>query len=234
MRMCIFFTTFAHALRNKAHRMQIGELEHLLGLHPEVEVLAKELSKKREKHFLLKDLHASAQSIILHALSKRLAQKQHARHMLILLDNNDEAQYMYADLRTLAQEKNVYFFPSSHRRRQGTDEAMAIQRTEVLNALLVESRMSNVESQGGSVAPIIVTYPEALAETVPQPTLLQQQTIAIAVEQEIPQSELINQLLALDFQRVDFVYEPGQFAVRGGIIDIYSYAHDNPYRLDFF
>ena len=57
--------------------MQIGELEHLLGLHPEVEVLAKEFSKKREKHFLLKDLHASAQSIILHALSKRLAQKQH-------------------------------------------------------------------------------------------------------------------------------------------------------------
>ena len=214
--------------------MQIGELEHLLGLHPEVEVLAKELSKKREKHFLLKDLHASAQSIILHALSKRLAQEQHARHMLILLDNTDEAQYMYADLRTLAQEKNVYFFPSSHRRRQGTDEAMAIQRTEVLNALLVESRKSNVESQGGSVAPIIVTYPEALAETVPQPTLLQQQTIAIAVEQEIPQSELINQLLTLDFQRVDFVYEPGQFAVRGGIIDIYSYAHDNPYRLDFF
>ena len=204
--------------------MQIGELEHLLGLHPEVEVLAKEFSKKREKHFLLKDLHASAQSIILHALSKRLAQKQHARHMLILLDNTDEAQYMYADLRTLAQEKNVYFFPSSHRRRQGTDEAMAIQRTEVLTALI-----NNKEQ-----AIIIVTYPEALAETVPQPTLLQQQTIAIAVEQEIPQSELINQLLALDFQRVDFVYEPGQFAVRGGIIDIYSYAHDNPYRLDFF
>ena len=206
--------------------MQIGELEQLLGLHPEVEVLAKEFSKKREKHFLLKDLHASAQSIILHALHQRLAHAKNARPMLILLDNADEAQYMYADLRTLSQEKDVYFFPSSHRRRQGTDEAMAVQRTEVLTALI------NNTHDNQSI--IIVTYPEALAESVPQPSLLQQQTIHIAVEQEIAQSALISQLIEFDFQRVDFVYEPGQFAVRGGIVDVYSYAHDNPYRIDFF
>ena len=206
--------------------MQIGELEQLLGLHPEVEVLAKEFSKKREKHFLLKDLHASAQSIILHALHQRLAHAKNARPMLILLDNADEAQYMYADLRTLSQEKNVYFFPSSHRRRQGTDEAMAVQRTEVLTA--------SINNTHDNQSIIIVTYPEALAESVPQPSLLQQQTIHIAVEQEIAQSALISQLIEFDFQRVDFVYEPGQFAVRGGIVDVYSYAHDNPYRIDFF
>ena len=206
--------------------MQIGELEQLLGLHPEVEVLAKEFSKKREKHFLLKDLHASAQSIILHALHQRLAHAKNARPMLILLDNADEAQYMYADLRTLSQEKDVYFFPSSHRRRQGTDEAMAVQRTEVLTTLI------NKTHDNQSI--IIVTYPEALAESVPQPSLLLQQTIHIAVEQEIAQSALISQLIEFDFQRVDFVYEPGQFAVRGGIVDVYSYAHDNPYRIDFF
>ena len=206
--------------------MQIGELEQLLGLHPEVEVLAKEFSKKREKHFLLKDLHASAQSIILHALHQRLAHAKNARPMLILLDNADEAQYMYADLRTLSQEKDVYFFPSSHRRRQGTDEAMAVQRTEVLTA--------SINNTHDNQSIIIVTYPEALAESVPQPSLLQQQTIHIAVEQEIAQSALISQLIEFDFQRVDFVYEPGQFAVRGGIVDVYSYAHDNPYRIDFF
>ena len=171
--------------------MQIGELEQLLGLHPEVEVLAKEFSKKREKHFLLKDLHASAQSIILHALHQRLAHAKNARPMLILLDNADEAQYMYADLRTLSQEKDVYFFPSSHRRRQGTDEAMAVQRTEVLTALI------NNTHDNQSI--IIVTYPEALAESVPQPSLLQQQTIHIAVEQEL--DNVINNLFHIILPR---------------------------------
>ena len=116
--------------------MEIGDLEQLLSLHPEVDILAKELSKKREKHFLLRDLHASAQAIILSALHHQLAQAKHARPMLIVLDNADRAQYMYADLRTLMNEQGVYFFPTSHRRRQGTDEAMAVQRTEVLTALV--------------------------------------------------------------------------------------------------
>ena len=206
--------------------MQIEELEEILALHPEVEILAKELSKKCEKHFLLKDLHASAQSIILHSLYQRLAKKQQSKPMVVVLDNADDAQYMYADLRTLSQGKNVYFFPSSHRRRQGIDEAMAVQRTEVLTALINNSVNHD--------AIIVVTYPEALTETVPEPSLLQKQTISIVVEEEIAQSSLVNQLIGLDFQRVDFVYEPGQFAVRGGIVDVYSYAHDNPYRIDFF
>ena len=203
--------------------MLIGELEELFGLHPEVAVLAKELSKKRDKHFLLKDLHASAQSIILSVLHHQLVKKNSARAMLIVLDNNDSAQYMYADLRTLRQEKGVYFFPTSHRKRQGIDEAMAVQRTEVLSALA-----------GGSHDAIIVTYPEALAEKVPMPSALQQQTIRIATEDEMAQSDLVKQLVSLNFKRVDFVYEPGQFAIRGGILDVYSYAHDNPYRIDFF
>ena len=216
LHMCIICCTFAG-------RMHIGELEELFGLHPEVAVLAKELSKKRDKHFLLKDLHASAQSIILSVLHHQLVKKNSARAMLIVLDNNDSAQYMYADLRTLRQEKGVYFFPTSHRKRQGIDEAMAVQRTEVLSALA-----------GGSRDAIIVTYPEALAEKVPMPSALQQQTIRIATEDEMAQSDLVKQLVSLNFKRVDFVYEPGQFAIRGGILDVYSYAHDNPYRIDFF
>ncbi len=203
--------------------MEIGELEQLLALHPEVEVLARGFSKKREKHFLLRDLHASAQAIILSALHHQLAQAKHARPMLIVLDNADRAQYMYADLRTLHGEQDVYFFPISHRRRQGTDEAMAVQRTEVLTALVANKE-----------AAMIITYPEALAEPVPLPSALQQQTIHIAIEEEIAQSALIKQLVELNFKRVDFVYEPGQFAVRGGILDVYSYAHDNPYRIDFW
>ena len=78
--------------------MQIGELEQLLGLHPEVEVLAKEFSKKREKHFLLKNLHASAQAIILSAVAGKLAHNQHAMDMLIVLDNLSQSEPVQAML----------------------------------------------------------------------------------------------------------------------------------------
>ena len=219
--------------------MEIGDLEQLLSLHPEVDILAKELSKKREKHFLLKNLHASAQAIILSALANKLA-KQQARNLLIVLDNAEQAQYLFSDLRTLRKDQGVYLFPTSHRRRQGKDEAMAVQRTEVLSALIMDKRSSGelmgngyrVSDNGNEV--MIITYPEALSESVPAPQALQKQTIQIAVEEEIAQSSIIKQLVDLNFKRVDFVYEPGQFAVRGGILDVYSYAHDNPYRIDFF
>ena len=123
--------------------MHITELEQLFSLHPEVEVLTKELSKKGEKHFLLRNLFASAQSLMLHSLHKALEQKKHARNMLIVLDNPDDAQYMFADLRTLSNGKGVFFFPNSHRRRQGLDEAMAVQRTEVLTALISNSNTTS-------------------------------------------------------------------------------------------
>ena len=199
--------------------MQIGELEQLFALHPEVNVLAKELSKKCEKHFLLRNLFASSQSLLLHAVHQQLLAAKQYRPILVVLDNADDAQYMYADLRTLSGDQGVYFFPSSHRRQQKTDEAMLVQRTEVLSALVAGKGRSN-ELMGNGYRVIIVTYPEALAESVPHPNTLQQQTISLHTEQEIAQSAVIKQLLELHFQRVDFVYEPGQFAVRGGIVDI--------------
>ena len=116
--------------------MQINELAEVLALHPEVDILAKELNKKRNQHFLLTDLRASAQAIILSALHQKLANKNAAQPMIIVLDDNDAAQYMYADIKTLMGEKDVYIFPCSHRRRQKTDEALTVQRTEVLSALL--------------------------------------------------------------------------------------------------
>ena len=211
--------------------MQISDLLQLYTLHPELDVIANEFSRKCEKHFLLKDLYASARSLILNLLCQKLQTKCNLQTLMIVLDSQDEAQYMYADLRALHTfNQNVYYFPTSHRRRQGVDEAMAIQRTEFLTAL-VASQKTKKQSQNTN---IVVTYPEALIEPVPLPSDLQNSSITLTVGEEITQSQLIEQLLTLGFQRVDFVYEPGQYAVRGGILDIYSYAHDNPYRLDFF
>ena len=223
--------------------MQINELAEVLALHPEVEVMAKELSKKTKKHFLLSNLHASARAIILTALRRQLANKNAAQPMIIILDDTDAAQYMYADIKTLIDEHEVYFFPCSHRRRQKTDEALMVQRTEVLSALLGAMRsLEDAALQDGSKAayslkarlPIIITTAEALAEAVPNPQVMEKNKITISVGEEIAISMLIEMLLNLDFKRVDFVYEPGQFAVRGGIVDVYSFAHDIPVRIDFF
>ncbi len=197
-------------------------------MHPELDVLTQELSKKGNKHFLLKGLHASARALILHSLATRLHAQGKGRVSCIVVDNADDAQYLYADLRTVGSDKEVYYFPAAHRRRQEKDEALAVQRMEVLSALLRSK-------EGGShLDSIIVTYPEALADSVPNPKALEANKISLSVGEEIAISTLTNMLLELAFKRVDFVYEPGQFAVRGGIVDIYSYAHDIPFRIDFF
>ncbi len=218
--------------------MQIVELEQLMAMHPEVDVLCREIHKetgrKGGKHFLLSGLHASARAMILSAIQARLAPE--GRTMLVVLDNADDAQYIYNDLQVVSNGMPVFYFPTAHRRRQGAvDEALAIQRTEVLAALAGATRSAQDPISGGqSCAPIIVTYPEALAESVPQKTSLLRQTISLTTGQELPVTQLTQQLVALGFQRVDFVYEPGQYAVRGGIVDVYSYSHDNPYRIDYF
>ena len=223
--------------------MQINELQQLFDMHPELDVLSQELSKKGNKHFLLNGLYASARALILHSLASRLRARQQGCVFLIVLDNADDAQYLYADLRVLGNDNEVYYFPTPHRRRQGIDEAMAVQRTEVLSALL-RSKEQGTKNQDKSVRTnqtvqtspdtIIVTYPEAIADSVPNPKALEANKISLHVGEEIAISTLTNMLLELHFQRVDFVYEPGQFAVRGGIVDVYSYAHDIPFRIDFF
>ena len=196
--------------------MQIEDLYTLLSAHPQIKAVAKSLQHTTENHVWLSGLHGSARSVIINAVhgvsDKRL--------MVVIMDNQDDAQYCYADLQALGAE--VMYFPTSRRRRQGTDDAMLIQRTEVLSSLI-----ANPSS-------IIVTYPEALAEEVPARESLTQATIPVQSGQTISQTALCDSLAELGFERVDFVYEPGQYAVRGGIVDVYSYAHDDPFRLDFF
>lgn len=181
--------------------------------------MRRELEKGKVSHLLLTGVYASTRALVL----------THVRRPLfILLDNSEAAQYLYADLKVLSEspEANVFFFPSSKRRRT-TDEAMVIQRTEVLAAL---SRLATTPS----ASPILVTYPEALSETVPAKNELSAISFQLSTGQEIAHSALSKQLLELGFEQVDFVFQPGQYAIRGSIVDIYSYSHDIPYRLDFF
>lgn len=240
--------------------MDITELRALFGHHPEIGAIDKELAKGGERHVLLSGLHASARSLLLseiwggepgtargahlheepRPLPPSIEERGSCRVLVYLADNGDEAQYVYADLTQLLSDEpsvGVYYFPTAHRRRQGVDEALAIQRTETLARLCtpIDSRQVGInrdkQAEGNY---IIVTYPEAVLEETPAPVTLAAQTITFRVGQTVQISRVGQQLSELGFQRVDFVYEPGQYAIRGGIVDIYSYSHDDPYRLDFF
>ena len=185
--------------------MSIEELKILFGEHPELAAVRKELAHKHA-HVLLGSLYASARA---------LALAQTGKPLFVIFDNAEAAQYIYADLKTVGA--NAGFFPAAQKRRT-VDEAAQIQRTECLTTL----------------PRIIVTYPEAIAEPVPAKEDLAKQSMTLKVNEEVQISTLGEMLSELGFERVDFVFQPGQYAIRGSIVDIYSYSHDNPYRLDFF
>ncbi len=147
---------------------------------------------------------------------------------LFVMSDEEEAGYFYHDLTQMLGDRTVLFFPSSYRRAikyNQKDDANEILRTNVLTTISAAERKGN---------PMIVTYPNALAEKVISKNELSNITINISKGDTIDISNLETRLFELGFNRTDYVYEPGQFAIRGGIVDIYSYSSENPYRIDFF
>jgi transcription-repair coupling factor (superfamily II helicase) len=148
------------------------------------------------------------------------------KHMVFVLPEREEAGYFQADLENLTG-KEVLLFPSSYRKPfefTQPDSSNVLARAEVLNEL-------NHSTEFGQ---LIVTYPEALAEKVIDRASLEKNTLEIAVNNKLSIDFINEFLVEYDFDRVDFVYEPGQFSIRGGIVDIFSFSHDLPYRVEFF
>lgn len=146
--------------------------------------------------------------------------------MIFVLPEREEAGYFQADLENLTG-KEVLLFPSSYRKPfefTQPDSSNVLARAEVLNEL-------NHATEYGQ---LIVTYPEALAEKVIDRISLEKNTLEIAVNNKLSIDFINEFLVEYDFERVDFVYEPGQFSIRGGIVDIFSFSHDLPYRVEFF
>ncbi|WP_417099553.1 transcription-repair coupling factor [Leyella stercorea] len=166
---------------------------------------------------------------------------------VFILQDNDEAGYFYHDLTQIVGTDNVLFFPSSYRRavKYGQrDAANEILRTETLSRL---AALTSVDTQKASTgkgagknadsaaeALYVVTCPEALSELVVSKRRLDERTINIAVGDIIDFADLGRQMREFGFKEVDYVYEPGQFAMRGSIIDVYSYSSELPFRIDFF
>lgn len=150
--------------------------------------------------------------------------------ILISADDADEAGYIYADLEQVLGAERVLMFPSSYRRaiKYGhRDEASSLMRSMVLSALATASKTNKP-------MPIIVSYPEALAEGVAGREEAEHEHLMLAVGTDKPQSEVMSQLHEWGYERTDYVYEPGQYAMRGSILDVYSYASELPYRLDYW
>ena len=198
--------------------MNIQELERLYVQLPQVSALAKLLGKSSEKKIFLEGLLGSSAPMLFASLARK-CQSQ----LLFVLQDAEEAGYFYHDLTQLMGTDQVLFFPSSYRRAvkyAQRDAASEILRTEVL------TRLSSVR--------YIVTYPEALAELVVSKQKLDERTLVLEKDQTIAVSDIEKTLRDFGFREVDYVYEPGQFAVRGSILDVYSYSCEYPYRIDFF
>lgn len=152
--------------------------------------------------------------------------KETRNPMMFIMNDREEAAYMSNDLENLVGEDRVFFFPSSSRlpyQIERTDNANVLQRAELL------SRLSDTEKHV-----IVVSYPEALGEKVATRKQLKSNTLEIKVNSDLS-IDFVNELLFdYHFERVDFVSQPGEFSIRGGIVDIFSYSNDHPYRVEFF
>lgn len=148
--------------------------------------------------------------------------------LIFVADSEEDAAYIYNDFQTAEQNRPVYFYPFSHKKsalkkaENTLSPEFLLSKTEVLDKIQQSSNF------------VLVTYPEAIAENVISSADLQKNTLELRTGLEVNTEFITEVLESYDFQQVDFVFQPGQFALRGSIIDIFSYSNDNPYRVDFF
>ena len=227
--------------------MKIQELEKVYARLPQVSALAQTLGKatggralsgtgSSVRTIFLEGLLGSSAPVLFGSLAMKCN-----RPLLFILQDAEEAGYFYHDLVQLLSKQSeegglpladVLFFPSSYRRAikyAQRDAASEILRTEVL------SKLSSLDSKRVSAGPLyVVTYPEAISELVVSKKSLDTRTLTLERDQTIDVADVCKTLREFGFREVDYVYEPGQFALRGSILDVYSFSCEYPYRIDFF
>lgn len=204
----------------KTHRLSTAKINEIYAASAKVNYLS-EVVKNRDSKTQITGLTGSSLSFIIHKLFVKSELP-----LLLILQDKEEAAYYLNDLEQLINDQDVLFYPGSYRRPyqiEETDNANVLLRAEVLNR--INSRKKPA---------IIVTYPEALFEKVVTRKDLEKNTLKVTVN-DLISIDFINEVLfEYNFKRVDFVTEPGEFSVRGGIVDVFSFSNDNPYRIEFF
>lgn len=187
-----------------------------------VQTIAEKIKPNETSHIRLKGLVGSLDAVIAAAVYQLNKQT-----CIFVMHDKEEAAYFHNDLQNLIGEKEVLLFPTSYKRPYQFDEtenANILQRAEILNRI----------NHKASTGELIVTYPEALTEKVINKKSLNQNTFSAKVGENLDVAFLTELLQTYDFEPADFVYEAGQFSVRGGIVDVYSYANELPYRIELF
>ncbi|MBO4661303.1 MAG: transcription-repair coupling factor [Bacteroidaceae bacterium] len=214
--------------------MEIQELQSLFAQTPGVKALGRMLVDSSRKKITISGLYASSAPVVFSAVGLACPEALHKPYLFIL-DDEEQAGYFYNDLNQIlnggndengGHSDNICFLPSSFRRavKYGQrDAASEILRTDAL------TRLST-----GRMPLLIVTYPNALSELVISRQELTTNTLTLSKGQCMDIRDVQKKLLDLGFQRTDYVYEPGQFAVRGSLVDVYSFSCEHPYRMDFF
>ena len=200
------------------------KIEELIEKYTESEGLKKlvELLKESEADINLSGLTGSQEAFVAAAAFK-LTDYNH----LFIIGEKEEAAYFQNDLGAILTNKDVFFFPDSFKRPQGFEE---LNNTNVMHRAETVNRLSHPSSR----AELAVTYPEALFEKAVKKEKLEEQTLRLKAGEALDVDFMIELLVEFEFDRVDFVYEPGQFSIRGGIIDIFSFGNELPYRVELF
>jgi len=199
--------------------MNVDSLLSLFQDHPQLQDFAGQLKTDEGGKFQIKKTAGSQAAFLVSALYRMTN-----RSIVILLNDKEEALYFHNDLKSLMPRKEVLLFPASYKRPyqiEEVDNANVLMRAEVLNEL-------NHTKTGRQV---IITFAEALSEKVINKRTLVKNTLEIKKGEELGQEFIVDVLDTYGFEREDYVYEPGQYAVRGDIIDVFSFAHDLPYRI---
>ena len=199
--------------------MELSELKSVINTPSRQKAFARVLTDEKIRRISLDGLEGSSVAFaLLHLLQLPGAS-------FVVANDSDEAGYLFHDIEQIEKGEHVVFFPSGYKRdiKYGQIDAPAgIMRTDVLNRLKRKEPL------------LVVTYPEALAEKVVPEKVLEKNTLHITRSEPVDVSFVGSALREYGFKKVDYVYEPGQYAVRGSILDVFSYSNEYPYRIDFF
>ena len=200
--------------------VELNSLHTLFQTKARNEALKKFVKDDKCMRLHISGLQGSAAALLLAGLP------EYGTTTLFIANDPEEAGYLYNDFMQIRNDNRVLFFPSGYKRalKYGqTDPAADILRTDTINRL-----------QQADESLIVVTYPEALCEKVASNEELHRNTLRLAKGEKCDLASVADFLTGYGFERVDYVYEPGQFAVRGSIVDVYSFSSDLPYRIDTF
>lgn len=196
--------------------------------HKKAKLLSENIAAGNRQHVFIQHIHGSAKAYLSAAMFR-----EHQVMYLVVMQDKEQAAYFYNDLQNIFDEKDasadtkrVLFFPTSYKRpyeTESVDNVNILSRTEVLKRINSQSRKL-----------MVVTYPEALTENVISKKYLKDNTLKIETGDDLTIDFVTDLLLEYEFERVDFVTGPGQFSLRGGIVDVFSFGNENPYRIEFF